>query len=318
MKTYNTPRIPRAARVVLASVVAGLSLAACAGQDSATSATSANAPLAAPAAAGDHVPAVSGGGTAERARVPGRPAGAAGSVLIPVEAGTEIIYTAQLTVRARDVSRAEAAAKRIVAGQGGYVASEDAAVDPAHPNRSTAMLVLKIPVGLYPATLDDLATALGTRVSLQQQAQDVTASVADVNSRATSALASIAQLRALLRRAGSVADLLSVQNQINQQESDLESLQAQQRALSRETSFATVSLRLVAVPVAATHKHRGHAAFLRGLSAGWHALRGLGNGLLIALGALIPFVIFIVAAAYLAYRGMRRRLTRRAAPTTTD
>src|SRR5262249_59235543 len=54
-----------------------------------------------------------------------------------------------------------------------------------------------------------------------------------------------AQLRRLLARAGTVSSLLKVQEQINAQESDLEALQSQQRALARETAYGTVSVRLV-------------------------------------------------------------------------
>ncbi len=73
----------------------------------------------------------------------------------------------------------------------------------------------------------------------------MTQQVADTSSRVASDQAAIAQLRALLKRAGSVAELLSVQNQIDPQESDLESMLAQQRALSRETAYATVTLSLL-------------------------------------------------------------------------
>ena len=66
-----------------------------------------------------------------------------------------------------------------------------------------------------------------------------------MNSQVTSDEAAIAQLRALLSHAGSVGDLLSVQNQINDEESSLESMQAQQRALTHETSYATVTLTLL-------------------------------------------------------------------------
>ena len=51
---------------------------------------------------------------------------------------------------------------------------------------------LKIPVASYPTTLGQLASRLGTQLSLQQQAQDVTQQVADVNSQVTSDEAAIA------------------------------------------------------------------------------------------------------------------------------
>src|SRR6185369_5524128 len=128
---------------------------------------------------------------------------------------SSIIYTAQLTVRAGDVSSAAAQAAEIAGGVGGYVSSETAKVNPDHPSEATASVQLKIPVAAYPATLGQLGHRLGTQLSLQQQAQDVTQQVADVDSQVASDQAAIAQLRALLSHAGSVGELLSVQNQIN-------------------------------------------------------------------------------------------------------
>ncbi len=244
---------------------------------------------------------------------------AAGRAAIPLAAGSDIVYTATLTVRTRDVAAQDAEAKQIVAGVGGYVSSESTSIDPAHPALSTVDLELKIPVSSYPATLDQLATQLGTQVSLRQQAQDVTENVADVSSRVTSAQAAISQLRALLGHAGSVADLLSIQDQISQQESDLESLQAQQRALVHETAYATLSLRLIGgAPRAQPRQHKHVAGFFSGLTTGWHALRAFGTGLLALVGVLIPFAVLIAAAAYLAYRSRRWLLARRTRPARTD
>ena len=121
----------------------------------------------------------------------------------------------------------------------------------------------------YQAALGALSTQLGARLALSQHAQDVTQTVADVTSRVTSAEAAISQLRRLLRHAGSVGGLLTVQNQINAEESGLESLLARQRALAHETSFGTVKLLLVA-PSATTQQKKHHAAagFIGGLKAG--------------------------------------------------
>lgn len=254
-------------------------------------------------AAAGNAPSVAGPGR-------GRSRGA-----VPLSAGSDIIYTASLTVRARDVAQADSRAQQIVTDVGGYVSSETTSIDPSHPARSTASLELKIPVSAYPAALDKLGTELGTRMSLRQQAQDVTETVADTRSRVMSAEAAIAQLRMLLRRASSIADLLNIQEQISQQESSLESLQAQQRALDRETTYATVSLQITAHPAqsAKPKRHSHHAGFIGGLKTGWRALREFGNGLLTVLGAAIPFAALIAVAAYLAYR-YRRWLFRRRTP----
>jgi len=234
---------------------------------------------------------------------------------------SSIIYTAQLTVRAGDVSAAAAQAAQIAEGAGGYVSNESVTVNPDHPSEATASVQVKIPVTSYPAALGELSHRLGTQLALQQQAQDVTQQVADVTSQVTSGQAAIAQLRALLSHAGSVGDLLGVQNQINQEESSLESLQAQQRALSHETSYATVTLTILGPKAKpALHHQKAPPTLAGGLAAGWRALRIAVSWTLAFLGAIAPFAIVLAVGGYLVYRG-RRWLTRRrpaAGPASPD
>ena len=186
------------------------------------------------------------------------PAVQAGTSLTSQPAATSIIYSAGLTVRTTNLTRATAQATQLARAAGGYVSSENTALNRAHPDRSTVSLRLKIPVSVSPATLGALSTQLGTRLAMSQQAQDVTQTVADVTSRVTSAQAAISQLRTLLRHAGSVSSLLTVQNQINDEESGLESLLARQRALTHETSFGTVDMLLVAPSAQAQQIGRAH------------------------------------------------------------
>ena len=247
------------------------------------------------------------------------PAGSAAAGSTPGGTGTtallapasSIIYTAQLTVRADNVSSAADQAAQIAEDVGGYVSSETASADPDHPSEATASVQLKIPVASYRVTLGQLTSRLGTQLSLQQQAQDVTQQVADVNSQVTSDEAAIAQLRALLSHAGSVGDLLSVQNQINDEESSLESMQAQQRALSHETTYATVTLTLLgpkAKPL--VHRPKAPPTLAGGLGAGWRALRITVSWTLAFLGAIAPFAVIAAIGGYVIYRS-RRWLVRR-------
>jgi Domain of unknown function (DUF4349) len=229
-----------------------------------------------------------------------------------VATGQQLIYTASLTVRAHSVSAAVSRATAIAAGEGGYVSSENASNDPNHPDQSTATVELKIPVALYSAALHDLTQpSLGTQLSLQQQTQDVTEQVANVNSRVTSDEAAIAQLQSLLKHAGTIGGLLSVQEQINSQESDLEAMQAQQSSLNRETTYATVTLTVLgprAVPKPAKQAHT--PGLVSGLAAGWHAFRTSVSWLLAIVGAVAPFAAIIAAIAGLAYLGRRRFIRR--------
>jgi hypothetical protein len=302
-------RIPVSGAVAAGAAIAGaaaLVLAGCAGASHSAPSSSARAvhgvgPLAAPAPGNP----AAGKGTLHGLATPGAKLDLAAQ---------SIIYTASLTVRAADVASAADRAAAIAMAAGGYVSSEQESVPPGRHSVTFATLQLKIPVSAYPAALARLSR-LGIQTALAQQAQDVTQQVADVTSRVASARAAIAQLRALLAHAGSVSQLLSVQNEINSEESDLESLLAQQRALSRETSYATVTLTLIAQHVPhARKKHPAHHGFLTGLGAGWRALRAVTTALLTALGAVLPFTALLAVLAALGYAWWRRLRGRRAGP----
>jgi hypothetical protein len=327
MNTTARPRAfpaPLRAALIIAAAICGtgLLLAGC-GSDSASIASGAAGSRSAHRAfsiqGGQGIPAAPNAGTAPRAAAAppaGRAAGTGAARLIPPS--QSIVYTASLTVQARDVVGAARRAVSIVRAAGGYVSSEQESLRPGHRAVAVVSLELKVPVALYPATLGQLS-ALGTQTSLTQQAQDVTQQVADVSSRVTSAQAAITQLRALLRRAGSVSDLLGVQDQINAQESALEALLARQRALAHETTYATVSLWLVSHhPMAVKGKKKKQHGFAAGLSAGWRALRLVVSGLLTGIGAVLPFVLIAALAGGIAYGGRRRVMRRRSSPTAAQ
>jgi hypothetical protein len=235
--------------------------------------------------------------------------------------GSDIIYNAELTVRAQNVNSATSRATQIAEGIGGYISSENNSANPDHPSQATATITLKIPVTSYASTLSELATSLGTQLSLQQQAQDVTEQVADVNSQVASFEAAIAQLRALLSHAGSVNDLLNVQNQINQEETQLEALEAQQRALSHETTYATVTVTILG-PKAKPPVHHPKAppSLGGGWKAGWRGLRIAVDWTLGFLGAVAPFAVVAAVVAFVIFRGRRWLLRRRptAQPASQD
>ncbi|HBW19003.1 MAG: DUF4349 domain-containing protein [Streptosporangiaceae bacterium] len=293
--------------LIIAAAISGtgLLLAGCSQGDTARSGAS-SASSAQPGAAGERaplaLPAASG--------AVGAAAGATAALNLTSQS---IVYTASLTVRAASVAAAASHAAGIVSAAGGYTAGEQESARPGQAALSVASLELKIPVASYAVTLGRLA-ALGTQLALSQQAADVTEQVADVASRVTSAQAAITQLRALLRQAGSVGALLAVQDQINVQESALESLLAQQRALAHETTYGTVSLTLVSRPEAARHaRKKASHGFAAGLAGGWRALRAAVTWLLTALGAVLPFAVLAVLAGGIGY-GWRRRVLRRRSP----
>jgi hypothetical protein len=230
-------------------------------------------------------------------------------------ANQSIVYTASIELRAANVGAVARRITGLVESAGGYISAETSGSARSARAGQTIDITLKVPVPAYEAVLGQLSSpALGTQLSMHQQATDVTQDVANVSSLVTSEQAAITALDGLLQRAASVSDLLQVQQQISADESTLNSLQAQQRALNDETSYATVSMTLVPPPhVVPPKKPAGHS-FLTGLRSGWRALRHATGWLATALGTVLPFLVILVVLAAGGYAGRRRYVRRRIGP----
>lgn len=240
----------------------------------------------------------------------------------------EIIYTASLTVRTRHVATALSEAEGIVQGAGGFVHAEHISTDspPGNPipaeARSrgtatdagmTATVTLKVPPDHFRQVLDRLASDLGRLLEREQQAQDVTEKVADVESRIASAEASIDRLRTLLGEADTIGQVLQVEEKLAARESELESLQARADALADKTGYGTVTLHLEEPnkPAGGPPGDDAPTGFLAGLFAGWGAFTAVVTWLLTAFGAALPFllVLAVLAAGAWRARGLVRART---------
>lgn len=126
-----------------------------------------------------------------------------------------------------------------------------------------------------------------------------------MDSRVASAKTTIASFRALLGRTTSVSEIIRVEQEISQREADLESLQARQRSLARQTAFATVTVRLEGTKAAARKRRAG--GFTGGLASGWRAFTAFLSGLALLLGWTLPFLALAALVGLPAFLLWRRR-----------
>jgi Domain of unknown function (DUF4349) len=219
-----------------------------------------------------------------------------------------LIRTAEQTVVVDDVPAEAAAAGAAARAAGGAVAGDDRSGSGADAH---AALVLKVPPEKMDAILDQLGR-LGREQSRSSSTQDVTQDVADVDARVASMQASIARVRAILSRADRIGDVVAVEGELSRRTTELESLQARQRALAGQVDYATITLQLKAEPTAAPAAPADRAGFAGGLRTGWHAFTATLGWVLAALGAMLPFLLLVTPVA-VAWALRRRRLT--AAPS---
>ncbi|MFJ6750154.1 DUF4349 domain-containing protein [Streptomyces sp. NPDC091266] len=298
-----------AAGVLLA---ASLAVAGCgaAGDDSARSASMADRG-AAPERAADGARQNGGAAQEDGAPKPGGTAGsgagrAADNGTAAKAAASRIIRTATVTVETKDVPTAVARARAAADGAGGYVGDETTDQDNAGHDRSR--IVLRVPPEEYDAVLGRLSR-LGTLVSREVSAKDVTDQVVDIDSRISSQRASVTRVRKLMEKATTISDIVSLESELNTRESSLESLEAQLKSLKERTGTATVTL-VVRRPDADPPRKPeadGPTSFGDALAGGWHAFTAAVRWVLVVIGAVLPFAV-AAGLLYTLWRMVRDRI----------
>ena len=138
----------------------------------------------------------------------------------------------------------------------------------------------------------------------------------DIESRITTLTASIARFTAWLATAETTADLISLETAIADRQAQLETLEAEQRALADQVAMSTITLTLRAEGVAPPPE--GPTNFWEGLVAGWNAFVGFWAGVAVGLGVALPWLVLlavgVVAAVYVARRVGRGAVATAAPP----
>jgi hypothetical protein len=225
------------------------------------------------------------------------------------------VRTATVALQTPNVDRAADAIVALADPAGGRVDGDDRS---SRDHTRTATLVLRVP----PDTLNAIirkVDALGTETSRSVRGQDVTAQKADITARTAALQTSVRRLRGFLSHSGSISSLVSLENQLTQRESELESMQAQQRALVDKIALATLTVRLSTTPKPVPPPARAKAAGLgAAFSSGWHALVTTARWLVRIVGYSLPITAVAALIAGLIILGWRRRQRHNTAEPTTQ
>lgn len=224
----------------------------------------------------------------------------------------DIVRTATLTLTVPDVDQAAQAALAATTAAGGRVDTDDRSS--AGRDGRQAHLVLRVPAAGLDG-LRDKVVALGHETSRTEQGSDVTTQVADVNARITELQISVGRLQDFLRHSGSITELIALESQLTQRQSDLQSTIAQQQALADQVSLATLTVDLSRTPTGIAGHARQLPGFAGAIRASLHALLFTGRLAVAGLGYLTPFLLVFLVAGYF---GLRHRRSARPRPEPVE
>ncbi|MGA9076753.1 MAG: DUF4349 domain-containing protein [Acidimicrobiales bacterium] len=154
----------------------------------------------------------------------------------------DIIATGTLKLRlsrARlrgDVARLEA----LAASFGGYVSAADIVETGSRPGGT---IVVKVPAGSFSAFITKAEKIARVR-SLTTSDTDVTGKVVDLGAQLTALVDERSQLEVLLGRAGKISELLSVENEIENVQSQIQQIQGEQRTIATQVDYSALTVDL--------------------------------------------------------------------------
>lgn len=195
-----------------------------------------------------------------------------------VTAGSErkLVRRAWIQVRVADTEKAEAEVLATLARLGGYAASTSA-------DEYSRSLTLRVPAASFDALLGAIAP-LGTVLSRNENAEDVTLRFYDLEGRLETKRELLATFRGYLARTRDIKELLDVEARIAELQNEIDWMGSELKGLADLVDYATVELELVPPPSVAD----GYEPELGERIAGvFRAFSGF-------LGSLVVFLVGLV------------------------
>ena len=225
------------------------------------------------------------------------------------QADRDVIVTGSLYMTVEDPITAADRAVDTVTGAGGRVDARSETA-PDEYDGGSAWLTLRIPSDRLDPVVDDLRE-LGTVDEYSTTSTDVTREVDDLEAEISTLRASTARIEALLAEAEDITDIITLEDELDGRQAELESLEARQRGLDDQVSMSTIEMSLTTEPVVIVDDDP--KSFWDGLVAGWNALLGFLTGALVVIGVLLPWLALlglIALGIVLTVRGIVSRKSR--------
>jgi uncharacterized protein YceK len=241
-------------------------------------------------AGADYSGASDGGSTAERAPLAVDAADTASDGEQNAAAADQaLVITGTVTITADDPIAASEKATAIARAAGGRV---DARTEyaPRDGDAGSATLTLRVPADAVEDVRDQLKE-LGTVEETDFSSVDVGTQQRDLDTRISTLRASIARYTSWLADADTTADLIQLEQAIAERQNELESLEAQQRALDDKVAMSTITLQLRSVALAPPPD--GPDNFWEGLVVGWNGFVAFWGGVAVALGVGLPWLVVL-------------------------
>lgn len=232
-----------------------------------------------------------------------------------VDPTAKIIFEADVVVESDDVAATANRVSDEARKAGGFIADQRVTLG----ETGRASLTIRVPAGEFDGTLNALR-GLGTTRSVEVTTDDVSLEFVDIVARSRTMEESLIRVQGLLSEAADTDAILRLEREIADRQGQLDSLIGRRNFLENRVELSTIRLTVVEAveldeaPV--VEAEDDEPGFSDGLDGGVEAFLSVARVLMISLGAVLPFLPFVIVGGFLWSAWRRRREARRSERTT--
>ena len=238
---------------------------------------------------------------------------AAGSGLMAAEQRTRlVIKSGDLAFEVENYDEASGQINKLVTQWGGFVSSSTTEVP--YENVRSGSWTIRIPAGSFETALTELKKLAKKLERESVSGEDVTEEFYDLEARLQNKLLEEKQVREILRRAGTISDVLEVQRELSRIREQIERFEGRKKFMQDRIGLSTVTVKFhEPYPVTISSSGGFWATIGKGFSDGFKGFAKVLSGTITFLIAGLPVFILIGGVVYGLFRLIRRASRNRAA-----
>jgi hypothetical protein len=214
----------------------------------------------------------------------------------------KIIKKGDVKFETEDVNRTKSSIVQAVQEQLGYI-SNDNVND--YSDRVEHKLVIRVPADRFDLLLQGISGSVDKFDSKDIEVLDVTEEYIDIQSRVKTKRGLQARYMELLKQATGVEEMLIIEKEIGNLQTEVESVEGRMRYLHDRIAFSTLTVTYYQKTESGAYQFAFFSEFKDGIITGWKLFLWF----IVGLSYLWVFITLVVAAIYLLVRRKRQMKT---------
>ncbi|WP_438446305.1 DUF4349 domain-containing protein [Gorillibacterium sp. sgz5001074] len=225
----------------------------------------------------------------------------------------KLIYKANLTMKVKDYTKAQADIRDLTSQAGGYVLQF---TENSSTKEQGGHFVLKIPSSGFSSFLKELEKIPHTSPQRNMQTQDVSEEYVDLEARLKAKQVLEARYLEFMQKASKTDELVAFTNELGKIQEEIERIKGRMRYIDQNVAFSTVEIRLYQPDgVLAETPDEGDGGVLdragHAMAVSLRFLSTFAQGLFVTVAAVLPVGAVAVLIGIPVWMGLRRARTKR-------